>query len=175
MRTERLTLTRLVPGDIDALAEMLADPVVMAHFPRPMTRLEAEAWLRRNAERYEQYGTGLFAVRCGSAWIGDCGLIARRIDHEQGLELGYHFQRRAWGHGYATEAAAACVDLAFRATDVPRLTALIRPENCRSRLVATRLGFRVAGTVLHMGAAHERWVLPRNVSVGATTALAPPI
>lgn len=163
--TERLTLRALRADDIDDVHALLSDPVVMRFFPAPLSRTAAEAWLRRNADRYRQDGTGLFAVCLGPTWIGDCGLIHRAIDDTRVLELGYHLHRAWWGHGYATEAAAACVQLAFEALDrgtLPSLTALIRPANRPSRAVATRVGFRPVGATLHAGQPHERWVLTRR-------------
>ncbi|WP_322785041.1 GNAT family N-acetyltransferase, partial [Streptomyces griseolus] len=47
----------------------------------------------------------------------------------------------AWGHGYATEAARACLDWGFATLDTDRLTSMIRPGNTASVRVAERLGF----------------------------------
>ena len=54
-------------------------------------------------------------------------------------ELGWALTRAYWGHGYATEAAAAIRGWARR-TDVDRLVSLISPDNVRSQRVAERLG-----------------------------------
>jgi ribosomal-protein-alanine N-acetyltransferase len=164
LATERLTLRVLDARDADMLAAMLADPIVMRFFPRPMSRQEADAWLRLNVERYRQHGTGMFAVCRGHEWIGDCGIIRRDIDTTHAFELGYHFRRDVWGQGYALEAARACVALAFGAMDaqtLPALTALIRPGNRASQRLARRLAFEVNGALVHAGECHERWVLPR--------------
>lgn len=164
LHTERLTLRALDPDDAEGLAAMLADPVVMRFFPRPMSRSETDAWLRLNLERYRQDGTGMFAVCRGTEWIGDCGIIRRAIDATHAFELGYHFRRDVWGHGYAIEAARGCVALAFGSLDanaLPVLTALIRPGNRSSQRLARRLAFRIEGAVVHAGECHERWVLPR--------------
>lgn len=160
MRTSRLTLRPLAVSDIDHVAGMLADAAVMRHVWRPLTRAEAGAWLRQHLDLYQRDGTGRFAVCLGSTWIGDCGLVQRRIDGIRTLELGYEFRREVWGQGYATEAASACLRLAFSlaspaAAEV--VTALVRPGNRGSQRVVRRLGFRVAGAVVHAGLCHERW------------------
>ena len=169
-RTERLIITPLEVAHFDALAAMLADPVVMTYFPRPMTRPESEFWLRRNSDRYAQHGTGLFAVLRQDAgdtvFLGDCGLVVRRFGGREHLELGYHFAAHAWGQGYATEAARACVALGFAETDAPEIIALIRPENEPSRRVARRLGMHVRDAVLHAALVHEVWHLPREAFAG---------
>ena len=169
LRTSRLTLRRLVASDIPPLADMLSDPIVMQHSPRPLTRAEARGWLHRNTERYRQDGTALFAVCAGSTWIGTCGLVRRHIDGLPVLELGYHLRREVWGLGYAMEAAAACVELALGTTepDAPvTLASLIRPGNHASQRVVRRLGFRVERIVVHAGVLHERWnVTPARFAV----------
>lgn len=159
----------LVPLDLTHLpdlAAMLADPVVMRHFPRVMTLGESEQWLRRTIDRYRQHGTGLLAVlrdhQGAAEFLGDCGLQVRSFAGQLHLELGYHFTQAAWGHGYATEAARACVALGLAHTDVPEVVALIRPENNRSQRVARRLGMRPRGAALHAGLVHDVWRLGRE-------------
>ena len=149
---------------------MLADPVVMRHFPRVMSLAESEQWLRRNTERYRLHGTGLFAVLReddGSrAFIGDCGLIRRQVGDRLHLELGYHFRRQAWHQGFATEAARACVALGFRDTDAVEVVALIRPENTPSQAVARRVGMHPEGALLYSGLVHDIWRVRREAFAG---------
>lgn len=166
VRTGRLVLAPLDASHLPDLAAMLADPVVMTYFPRPMTLPESEQWLRRTIDRYATHGTGLWAVLRdgdgGPAFLGDCGLQVRNFGGRAHVELGYHFARHAWHQGFATEAARACVALAFRHTDVEEVVALIRPENTPSRAVARRLGMVPEGTVLHAGLVHDTWHLGRE-------------
>ncbi len=151
---------------------MLADPVVMRWFSRPMTRPESGQWLRRTIDRYHTHGTGLWAVlredADGPVFLGDCGLQVRAFGGRTHLELGYHFARHAWHQGYATEAARACVALAFDHSDAAAIVALIRPENEPSRRVARRLGMLPEGAVLHAGLVHEAWHITRDRAGGFT-------
>jgi RimJ/RimL family protein N-acetyltransferase len=166
LRTARLRLVELDHSHLAPLAAMLADPVVMRYFPRVMTTAESEQWLRRTIDRYRQHGTGLLAVLQDdgndTAFLGDCGVQVRTFAGRMHLELGYHFTRAAWGHGYATEAARACVALALRYSDVPEVIALIRPENGPSMGVARRVGLSRTGSVLHAGLVHDVWRLTRE-------------
>jgi RimJ/RimL family protein N-acetyltransferase len=168
VRTDRLILAPLDLAHLPDLAAMLADPVVMTYFPRAMTLPESEQWLRRTIERYGTHGTGLWAVlrdeAGGPVFLGDCGLQVRAFGGGTHLELGYHFARHAWHRGLATEAARACVALAFRHTDVNEVVALIRPENGPSQGVARRLGMVPEGTVLHAGLVHDVWHLARGAA-----------
>lgn len=172
LRTERLVLAPLDPAHLPALAAMLADPIVMRHFPRVMTLAEAGQWLRRTVERYQEHGTGLLAVLRDdgdtTTFLGDCGLQIRAFGGRTHLELGYHFRRDAWGRGYATEAARACVALGLRHTDADEIVALIRPENVPSQGVARRLGMRPDGAVLHAALPHDVWRTQREGFAGDT-------
>jgi RimJ/RimL family protein N-acetyltransferase len=46
--TGRITVRDLVDDDLDFLAKMLGDAEVMRYWPRPLTRPEAQQWLRRH-------------------------------------------------------------------------------------------------------------------------------
>ena len=166
LRTPRLRLIALDLSHLPALAAMLADPVVMRHFPRAMTAAECDEWLRRTIDRYHQHGTGLLAVLRDDGgegtFLGDCGLQVRTFADQVHLELGYHFVRAAWGHGYATEAALACVARGLRHSDATHVVALIRPENGPSQGVARRVGMSRRGCVLHAGLVHDVWQLTRE-------------
>jgi hypothetical protein len=75
-------------------------------------------------------------------------------------ELGWTLRRDAWGHGYALEAARACVDWAFRDFEIPYLTWLIEPNNERSIRVAGRLGM----TPLRNDVFHDRRMIVQCVA-----------
>jgi hypothetical protein len=62
LTSARLALRELVLSDLDFVAEMLADPVVMRYYPKPLTRVEAQAWIERQRARYARDGHGLWLV-----------------------------------------------------------------------------------------------------------------
>src|SRR5690242_7775392 len=62
-------------------------------------------------------------------------------------ELGWALVRAQWGHGYATEAAAAIRDWAYACRPIDGLVSLISPDNVRSQRVAQRLGAMPTETV----------------------------
>jgi RimJ/RimL family protein N-acetyltransferase len=71
---------------------------------------------------------------------------AKAGNHAQ-PELGWALIRAHWGHGYATEAAAAIRDWAHECRYISRLVSLISPDNVRSQRVAERLGAMPTETV----------------------------
>jgi RimJ/RimL family protein N-acetyltransferase len=50
--------------------------------------------------------------------------------------------KRAWGQGYATEAAIAIKDYATKHLGLSRIVALIHPANTKSERVALKIGLR---------------------------------
>jgi len=81
----------------------------------------------------------------GDRLIGGCGLLPRI--GPGGLEIGYHVRADATGKGYATEMAAALVDVAFGVCGVERIELHIEEANLASAAVARKLGFVETGYV----------------------------
>jgi RimJ/RimL family protein N-acetyltransferase len=57
-----------------------------------------------------------------------------------GVEAGWRLSRPAWGHGYATEAALACLAFGFGALALPEIFAMTTATNLRSQAVMRRIG-----------------------------------
>ena len=58
------------------------------------------------------------------------------------VEIGWRLQRLSWGHGYATEAARACLRLGFEELGLREILAFTAPANARSRALMQRLGMQ---------------------------------
>lgn len=140
LSTKRLLLRPLVMADLDDFVELHDDPQVV-RFIRRLGRRQAEQRLRDVEREWSQRGHGLFAVleRINGRFIGRVGL--KHWPQFDETEIGWVLRADAWGHGYATEAARACLDWGFSALTDPYLTAMIPPDNSRSVAVARRLNF----------------------------------
>ena len=87
--------------------------------------------------------------------IGYCGLFYfPAIAEQPEIEIGYRLARPFWGHGYATEAVAAVRDYGFSVLCLPRLIALIDPQNVASIRVAENAGMRYEREVMLEGYSH---------------------
>lgn len=139
--TRRLSFSEMTPDDIDDIAALLGDPLVMRYYPSPKDREEARAWIDWNQRLYREEGFGLWRVtlRATGEFVGDCGLTPQTIEGVTDIEIGYHVCLHLQGHGYATEAAAACRDHA-RDLGISRLIAIIHPQNTPSQHVAEKIG-----------------------------------
>ncbi len=72
--------------------------------------------------------------------MGECGLTPQEVEGTIEIEVGYHVRNDLQGHGYATEAAAACRDLARDVLNAKRLIAITHPDNTPSQRVAEKIG-----------------------------------
>jgi ribosomal-protein-alanine N-acetyltransferase len=73
--------------------------------------------------------------------VGTCGYPAIVASADRG-SLGYELARRAWGHGFATEAVGAIVDFGHRTMRLHRIDALVVSGNDASAAVLRKCGFR---------------------------------
>lgn len=59
-----------------------------------------------------------------------------------GVDLGWAIHRGRWGQGFATEAATAALDWAWRATPIQQVISLVAPHDRRSIRIAEKIGER---------------------------------
>ena len=144
MRTDRLLLRRWREGDVEPFARMNADPVVMEHFPSLLTREQSAAMVERIERHLDAEGFGLWAVEVPAVapFVGFVGL--QRVPFEAhftpAVEVGWRLDPAHWGHGYATEAALACLDLGFGPLGLEEIVSMTTPGNARSWRVMERIG-----------------------------------
>jgi hypothetical protein len=156
--TERLSLRHFHILDRDPMYRIFGDPEVMRFGDGVQTMEWIENWLRACLERYYQtWGFGPYAVveTLSQEVIGYCGLFFfPDINGKPEVEIGYRLVHSAWGRGYATEAASAVRDFAFRALGIKRLIAIIDPANSASIHVAEKIGMRYEQDVMLEGYTH---------------------
>ncbi|WP_223068372.1 GNAT family N-acetyltransferase [Paenibacillus caui] len=145
METERLYLREYEPEDFTALHDIFSDPETMRFYPSAFTPDQTRKWIARNQERYMADGFGLWAVclKETGQLIGDSGLIRQNINGKVEVEIGYHLDKREWGKGYATEAAAGCKRYAFDFLKLNKVVSIIDPGNRSSIKVAERTGLKL--------------------------------
>lgn len=99
-------------------------------------------WASRNAERP---GEGIWAVeRLEDGVVAGTVLLVPLSSERGELEVGWHFHPDSWGHGYATESAAALLEATFD-RGVAEVFAVVRPGNDASQAVCRRLGMERLG------------------------------
>lgn len=154
IETERLMLRPHAPGDGPALKAAI--DANLEHLQAWMDWAMAEpSSLDVIEARIEKFVAG-FAT--GPDWgysirrrtdertiIGACGMHARIGPHA--IEIGYWLDAKQTGRGYATEATAALVAVAFAQPSVERVEIRCDPTNTASAAIPRRLGFTYITTL----------------------------
>jgi len=161
--TERIRFRALTLDYLDVMSEQLSDPEVMRHYPKPLTREEAQVWIERGMMRYERDGHSFYALEslATGEFLGQCGILKQDVNGTTEMEVGYLLVRKHWHQGLATEAARACLDFARYHFGYERVISLIAPENTPSSNVAKRLGAKLEKSVTWHDWPHDVWVLGR--------------
>lgn len=148
--TAQLSLREMRNSDAGFYLEMLTDPDFKANIGDRGLLTEQDAHTHMHDRVYASYdahGFGMYLVsrRSDGEAIGMAGLVKR--DFLQYVDVGYAFLPRGRGQGFATQAAAACVELARERFGLKRLAAITDPGNEASIRVLEKLDFVRAGEV----------------------------
>lgn len=143
METESLVLRRWRDEDAEPFAALNADPVVMRYMLAPLDRGSSDQLLQRLEDHFDRHGFGLWALelRSSGEFIGFTGLSVPRFSapFTPCVEVGWRLARRAWGFGYATEAAGASLTDGFARADLTEIVSFTARDNAPSRAVMRRL------------------------------------
>ena len=154
--TERLCLRVPASQDAEDLYDLFADAAVMQGLGKePVSAVEeVGAIIEGMVDGWTTDGLGAFILETAATdrqVVGQAGLMifdtrgwtpstwVKAGSHAQ-PELGWALIRAHWGHGYATEAAAAIREWAHQCRSIDQLVSLISSDNVRSQRVAERLG-----------------------------------
>jgi RimJ/RimL family protein N-acetyltransferase len=173
LETERLILRAPAPEDFDAWAMFSADEETMRHLGGVQARSVAWRGICQVTGAWAIRGFSMFSVieKTSGRWIGRLG--PWQPQDWPGTEVGWGLSRDAWGKGYATEGAAACMDYAFDVLGWTEAIHTIEPANVASQAVAKRLGSTLLGPaampapyqdmkVEAWGQTREQWLARRN-------------
>ncbi|HEU0134168.1 MAG TPA: GNAT family N-acetyltransferase [Allosphingosinicella sp.] len=146
LETPRLILRPPEEGDLDGFAAMMFDEEAARYVGGQQPRSGAWRGMAAIAGSWALRGYGMFSViekRTGR-WVGRVG--PWRPEGWPGTEVGWGFERGAWGKGYATESAEAAIQWAFDRLGWNDVIHCIAPANEPSARVAERLGSSILGS-----------------------------
>ncbi|MER9559200.1 GNAT family N-acetyltransferase [Mesorhizobium sp. M0323] len=144
LRTQRLLLREWKDEDVEPIVRMVSDPRVGKYLSNIGDRAAIEVWINRERERFKRLGYGLLAIERldTSGFVGFCGLI--NVDYQAhftpAVEISWRLDPDYWGHGYATEAAAAVLDFGFENLKLDQIVANAAVGNVASQRVMERIG-----------------------------------
>ena len=142
--TERLVLRPFTDVDRPPFAELNAHPLVVESLGESPSRAESDALVDRFSEEMAREGWGLWAVEVagGQPFVGMVGLhrVNAALPCAPAVEVGWRLHPDHWGHGYATEAAAASLRFGFDEAQLDEIVAFTTTRNTRSQAVMERIG-----------------------------------
>jgi len=156
IRGERVTLRHWRDADLAPFAAMNADPEVMRHMLKHLTRAESDAMVSRMRAHFDAHGFGLWAIDVpGVGFAGFVGVA--KVPFELSLsgvvaepfEIGWRLARPAWGHGYATEGARLALRHGFEVAQLPQIVSFAALGNLASIAVMERIGLTRRGEFDH--------------------------
>jgi [ribosomal protein S5]-alanine N-acetyltransferase len=158
LETERLLLREAAEGDTAFVLELLNSPGFLENIGDRGVRTEDEARgyiVDRMLASYRDHGFGMWVTvqKSDEAPVGLAGLVKR--DGLDVPDVGYAFLERAWGRGYAQEAAAAVLRHAIDVLAIPKLAAITTLENFASMAVLRKIGFTYQGVIQLPGMERE--------------------
>ncbi len=163
LESDRLILRTWALEDADAAFKIWGNAEVMQFIGKPFESVEvAQRALGNAIAAQEKNGFCLWAAveKSSAEVIGCCGF--HLYEDGSALELAYHFIPSSWRHGYATEAAAACVKYGFGRLNRLRIVAFAHPDNAASNRVLEKIGMRYIGLVPYEGTEEKLYELERS-------------
>lgn len=152
LATERLRLRFHERGDADELLGVYGRADVALYLlEEPWTAAQTEERLTKRIARRDlneaPHSLSLVISDERNTYLGDLALWLTDVEHHQ-AEIGWVLAPKHAGNGYATEASAALLRLAFEELGVHRVAAQMDARNAASAALARRLGFRKEGHML---------------------------
>jgi [ribosomal protein S5]-alanine N-acetyltransferase len=144
LRTKRLMLRNVKPGDLEDIVENVNNLNVsqyLAVVPYPYGRKDALQWIKSKHKKKEDY---TFIIEKDGKAIGAIGL--HKIDmNAKKAEIGYWLGEKYWGQRIMSEAIMAMIDYGFNKLKLERLEAGVFAPNKPSALLLEKFGFRREG------------------------------
>lgn len=154
--TPRLRANRIQPSDLDKLAIMDSNELVMATLGGVKTLEETKERLAWNLKQWDDYGHGLwlFYLKETNEWVGRASIRHMIVDNQPEIELGYAVMPNFWCQGYATEMAKACIEIAFKILHYENVACFTMKGNTVSERLMQKLGFQFEKECMHANILH---------------------
>lgn len=152
-RSRRLGFRNWTKEDLTEFAKINADPEVMEHFPKPISKEETAEFIDRLKKHYQKNGFNYFAAEIldSGELIGFIGLAFQDYKSEftPAVDIGWRLKKSAWGKGYATEGAKKCLEFAFQKLNLETVISTCIEKNSKSENVMKKVGMEKIGEFKH--------------------------
>ena len=141
-QTPRLILRQFTEADALLILALNSDPEIVKYVHEPTLKSEEQAKKILLDIILPQYknNLGRWAIHTKDTndFIGWCGLKYRPGLDE--IDLGYRLMQKAWGKGYATEAAQHSLNFGFNNLNLKLITGRAHVDNIASIKVLEKIG-----------------------------------
>ncbi len=144
--TPRLVLRPFTDMDRAPFHALNTHPAVVESLGQSPTRVQSDHFVDAINAEIESEGFGLLALEVagGPRFAGMVGLHRVRpelpVAPSPTVEVGWRLHPEHWGHGYASEAALACLRHGFDVVGLDEIVAFTTTVNTRSQAVMMRIG-----------------------------------
>jgi [ribosomal protein S5]-alanine N-acetyltransferase len=148
IETTRLIIRPYLLNDAGAVFSMFNDKDVMEFIPTGIDRTldETQNRIVKYIDHFDTFGYSKYVLidKNSGLFIGDCGIY--RFENSEINELGYRIKKQFWNQGYASEAARAVIEHAFKNLKFSEIHAIVEKQNIKSIYVLEKkLGFKHCG------------------------------
>lgn len=159
IKTERVGIRNWQESDIEPMTALNQDDEVMEFFPMRPTLEETAKFIHRMQGEFTNRGYCYFAAdRLDTGeFIGFIGLLYQNYDVDfcPMTDIGWRLKKDAWGFGFATEGAKACLDYAFKELKLTEIYSTCTTLNHRSENVMKKIGMTKVKHFVHPKISHD--------------------
>jgi ribosomal-protein-alanine N-acetyltransferase len=142
--TQRLIFRDWKDQDLDEFRLMNKDLMVMKHFPKTLTEDETDSLFNIIQDEFRNCGYGLYAVesKSNNSFIGFIGFHMADFNAQftPCTEIGWRLKYEAWGNGFATEGAKACLKYGSEVLKFKKVYSFTSKTNIKSENVMKKIG-----------------------------------
>jgi ribosomal-protein-alanine N-acetyltransferase len=145
LESERLFLREFEPDDAQLLSELNGSPDVVKHVlvrKEPDLDASVQSVLRCSNYYHLHPGLGVWPtiLKDGNRFIGWTCL--KHLESTTEIEIGYRYLREFWNRGFCTEISKNLLTYGFEKLNLPKIVAVVHPENLASLRVLEKLGMQ---------------------------------
>lgn len=142
--TKRLVFRDWKEEDLSDFRIMNKDPRVMEYFTKALTDEETDKFYNVIQDEFDHYGYGLYAVETKQSrdFIGFIGFhwANFKSPFTPCIEIGWRLKYDAWGNGFATEGAKACLKYGLDQLGFNKIYSFTSKINLPSEHVMKKIG-----------------------------------
>lgn len=146
IKTERLGLRIWEDNDLKEMTVLNQDEKVMEFFPSTQDKVKTQAFIKRMQAHQTKHGYCYFAADRldSSEFVGFIGLCRQTYltDRPPFTDIGWRLKQTAWGKGFATEGAKACLEFAFEEMKLEKIYSVCSLINVKSENVMQKIGMK---------------------------------